>query len=576
MSTTTTSAGAAVPVVDVADELSARRLLRRWMAAQPDLYDQGGALARWDDSAEGGRGELVTLDADQLADYCADRIDTVKVSRSGDARSVLLPARLAKALCRTEGAGLRPVDGVSRWPLVRPCGTVTGAAGYDTATRRIIAADGVKPVPDRPTAEDVDQARTLLLDHLWGAFPFVSDVDVSATLAMYATPLLRPYLGGLLGGVPLTVITAPTPGSGKSLLGQIGMSALYGGIELDGGQSGRELQKSITAAVHRDGSAAVLSLDNWQSGAPVGGEFFARLITSPRTEGRLIGTGTFVSVPNDRSVIVSGNAVRVADDLARRTVFVRLAPDTERPETSTHAFDYAEEITTRRGEILHALLVLIRGWIAAGARRGTARLGNFTTWAGAVEGLAEFAGLPSPLADRAATLDALDDAGTDYGRFLAAVHDATGGADFRASDITRSTLQDLIPRAADARSIDRQIGPRALGRLVLRPVVGRVFRDPDTGERYTVAETYDRHTKAWRYQVRRIAERAAGALRALAETARRVVTRAVRVEDGRRSWPEVREEARRRREVAEWVTGAGVRVEPDPYATAAAALREVQ
>ncbi|MGW5781943.1 hypothetical protein [Streptomyces sp. NPDC003863] len=53
----------------------------------------------------------------------------------------------------------------------------------------------------------------------------------------------------------------------------------------------------------------------------------------------------------------------------------------------------------------------------------------------AVEGLAGFVGLPSPLADRAATLDALDDAGTDYGRFLAAVYDATGGADFRASDI---------------------------------------------------------------------------------------------------------------------------------------------
>ncbi|MFK3735830.1 hypothetical protein ACI2LJ_36805 [Streptomyces sp. NPDC088090] len=189
-----------------------------------------------------------------------------------------------------------------------------------------------------------------------------------------------------------------------------------------------------------------------------------------------------------------------------------------------------------------------------------------------LEGLAEFTGLPSPLAERAATLNTLDDAGTDYGRFLAAVHDATGGADFRASDITRSALQDLIPREADARSIDRQIGPRALGRLILRPIVARIFRDPDTGERYTVAETYDRHTKAWRYRVRRIAERAAGALRDLAETARRVVTRAVRVEDARKSWPEVREAARRRREVAEWVTGAGTRVEPDPFAAAAAAL----
>ncbi|MFC9342875.1 hypothetical protein ACFT0G_06120 [Streptomyces sp. NPDC057020] len=569
---TTASAGTSVPVVDVADELSARRLLRRWMAAQPDLYDQGGALVRWDDSAEGGRGALVVLDADRLADFCADRIDTVKVGRSGDARSVLLPARLAKALCRTEGAGLRPVDGVSRWPLVRPSGTVSGTAGYDAATRRIIAADGVKPVPDRPTGADVDQARALLLDHLWGSFPFVSDVDLSATLAMYATPLLRPFLGGLAGGVPLTIITAPTPGSGKSLLGQIGMDALYGGIELDGGQSGRELQKSVTAAVHRDQSAAFLSVDNWKSGAPVGGEFFARLITSPRTEGRLIGTGTFVSVPNDRSVIVSGNSVRVADDLARRTVFVRLAPDVDRPETSAHGFDYAEEITTRRGEILHALLVLIRGWIAAGAQRGSSKLGNFTAWAGAVEGLAEFAGLPSPLDDRAATLDALDDAGSEYGRFLAAVHAATGGADFRASDITRTALQDLIPRDADARSIDRQIGPRALGRLILRPVVARIFRDPDSGERYTVAETYDRHTKAWRYRVRRIAERAAGALRDLAETARRVVTRTVRVEDARRSWPEVREAARRRREVAEWLAGTGVRVEADPYANAAAAL----
>lgn len=64
--------------------------------------------------------------------------------------------------------------------------------------------------------------------------------------------------------------------------------------------------------------------------------------------------------------------------------------------------------------------------------------------------------------------------------------------------------------------------------------------------------------------------------RTAVDTARQIATRVLRVEqpeERRRSWPELRETARKRREVADWITGANAPVEPRPVRDRSGSIR---
>lgn len=564
------------PQVDVSDELSARRMLRRWLAAQPDVYDQRGTLVRWDAAADHGRGALVVLDPERLADYCADRIETVKVSKSGDARSVLLPRALAKALARTEGAGLRPLDGVSRWPLVRPDGTITSGAGYDAGTRFIIAADDVKPVPDAPTAAHVETARATLR-RLFGGFPYASrdaesgdlGADYAHTIGLYLSPLLRTFLP-VSARSPLHVVTATGPGSGKSYISTEGVETVFSTRRMAAEQSDRELQKTLIAALESQSDAAVIAFDNFPTGGQVTGAAFARWVTEPVISGRVIGTGRTPVFDNSYTWVVNGNRVKLGGDMARRSVVINLASEADDPSAVEHPFDFLEELSARRSDVLWALLTLVRNWTQMPAERRPVRavqLGQFSQWMTTVASVLDAAGIRGFNENRAAVMAEADEMSADFGRFYWAVREVLGGGWLRAAQICgRPELQDLIPRAEGQE--DRSIGHRALGRRVLRPQTGRVFTGPN-GEKLTVRERWDSHAKRWLYRVvdvaaQRIADtarRAADGIRRSADriaAARPAATLAAVLRAGRH---------RREREAARVV-----RVEGDLFQRANAAL----
>jgi hypothetical protein len=552
-----------LPVCDVSEERSARTFLRRFLAAQPDLFDLRGELAQWDAAADEGRGALRLMTSDTLTDFLADRVDTVKVSASGTSKSVLLPSRLAKTLLRTSGAGLRACSGVVRWPIVRPDGTVAAQRGYDRATGLVVApVEDIKPVPDRPTGADVSAALGEL-GQLFGAFPYASRSDYAATLGMYLGPLLRHFLPAGTRS-PLHVVTATGPGSGKSYLSAEGLEVLYGARRLSADQSARELQKTIIAALEKKADTGVIAFDNFQTGGRITGPQWARWITEPVISGRVIGTGRTPEIPNDFLWTVNGNQVRVGEDMGRRSVVISLASDADDPSAVTHPFDFLEELNRRRGAVLWALLVLVRNWTADPVEARTVRavqLGQFSAWMTAMASILDAAGVEGFNEDRAERMAQMDEQAADYARFYGTVRELLGGGWLRAAQITRlPVLQDLIPRAEGTE--DSRIGHRALGRRVLRPQVGRVYGG------MKIEEKWDSHVKAFVYRVVLIAARR------VADAARRVssgvVTAALALRAASRparSWPQVREERERERAAAR-----GVRVEGDQFARAAAAL----
>ena len=71
----------------------------------------------------------------------------------------------------------------------------------------------VPAVPPEPTEEEIEAARSLLLDDYLKDFPFNGDVDRANALAFLLTPFIRE----MVGLVPMLVLDAPTPGTGKGL-----------------------------------------------------------------------------------------------------------------------------------------------------------------------------------------------------------------------------------------------------------------------------------------------------------------------------------------------------------------------
>ncbi|MFD7559917.1 hypothetical protein ACFV9E_36065 [Streptomyces sp. NPDC059835] len=230
--------------------------------------------------------------------------------------------------------------------------------------------------------------------------------------------------------------------------------------------------------------------------------------------------------------------------MGRRSVVIRLEPEADQPEAVAQPFDFTTEIHDRRGEILWALLTLIRAWtMLPPAQRPTrtVRLGTFSDYTTAVASILDHAGIPGAYTDRAEQIAALDDTLTDYRRFLGAVRELLGGGWLKASQITaHPVLQDLIPQAEG--DDDRRIGHRALGRRILRPHVGRTCMGLRVEERWCA------HTKAYLYRVIcRSAERLASASRGVAAAMCRRATRWQSVSLPARNLSEVRREAADRR-----------------------------
>jgi putative DNA primase/helicase len=107
-----------------------------------------------------------------------------------------------------------PLNGIIQCPTLRRDGTILDIEGYDDATALFLVKNLKMPViPDRPTRKDAEAALALL-NELLVEFPFVDQASRAVALSMFLTTVLR---CGMTTS-PMHLLTAPTPGSGKSYL----------------------------------------------------------------------------------------------------------------------------------------------------------------------------------------------------------------------------------------------------------------------------------------------------------------------------------------------------------------------
>lgn len=351
-----------------------------------------------------------------------------------------VPESFPSAYLALAGAWRLPVlRGIASAPTLRPNGTVLDAEGYDPETGQILDFGGVGflPVPDSPSSEDVKAALETLKDVLKG-FPFVDDAARSVALSAILTALIRRSLRT----APLHGITAPTFGTGKSLLTEV-VAMIATGADSPASMSlgrGDDEDEKRLLSVLMQGDPIVL-IDNVLK--PIEGGSLATILTSESWQGRILGVSKMKPVSTRVLFLANGNNLGFSEDLVTRAIVCRMDAKMEDPETRTFDRDLRTYVPANRARLVQAALTILRGYAAAGYPRAAdlTPFGRFEEWSRAVRGALVWAGEADPCLTRDAV--AAGDEGTAELAALIAAWSAS------MPPLGEVTAPQLLDRAGD-------------------------------------------------------------------------------------------------------------------------------
>lgn len=300
------------------------------IAADGEMYQLKDQIVRVTDD-----GRLAVVEPEWIVDWIQRQADFLKPTKDGD-RPTDLPPKYARTILAKRGEiGLPNLVAITPGPFLRPGGSVVDEPGYDEATQVLYRPTG----PGAPSVRrGLTRAETEdALRNLWAPFrefPFATDVDRGAVLALILTAVLRPGLPTAPGGV----IESHEAGSGKTLLVQAlanltGVPAIPQALS----QYEEEIRKSLFSAA-RAGTLSIF-YDNVGRDRAVDSASLAMVLTSGTIADRILGESTYATVPFRSLLLLTGNNIRIAGDLNRRLLRVSITPNVEHPWTRVFDFD---------------------------------------------------------------------------------------------------------------------------------------------------------------------------------------------------------------------------------------------
>lgn len=363
----------------------------------------------------------------------------------------MLPLEVAShvhnaARTRDDVPNLRVLNGVTHTPIMRPDGSILNEPGYDPATRMLYLPTGGLTVPEIPSPisrTDIGAA-VGYLSAIVAEFPFVEDYHRANWFGALFTPFMRAMLPP---PYPAFVIDAPSPGSGKSYLASI-LRTVHGGVIRTGWPNDdAEFGKSVLSILIGT-TAPVVTFDNVRG--KIRSSKFEGLLTSTMFSDRLLGQSREAASSNDRLWTITANNAEIGGDLARRCYWIVIDPKMPRPHERTgFALDLRTWPQANRGEIIRAILTIIRGWVLAGMPKAEPkRSDDYAVWDAAIEGLLNWAGFTGQFGFKDVQKIESDD-DREWGDFVNSVYRTFGTEPFRVRDIT-TRLKDTAGDGDDS------------------------------------------------------------------------------------------------------------------------------
>jgi hypothetical protein len=258
-------------------------------------------------------------------------------------------------------------------------------------------------IPDTPTPEQVAAAKHLILNDVLVDFPFSSDAERANAIST----MIEPFIRGWFDVTPFRLIESARAGTGKGLLGDALLYPFLGEMPTRSPEpkNPEGWQKLITTLLLTIPS--VVFFDNIKR--PVNDGSLEGILTNPLWGDRMLGGNQHVKLLNQATWLFAGNNVQIGEEIARRTVRIRMVAKTANPH-QRKAFVHnplRDWLTAHRKEIVEAVLLLIQNWIAQGRKvfDDAPVLGSYEKWSERLHGILTINEIPGFLGNMQEMID---------------------------------------------------------------------------------------------------------------------------------------------------------------------------
>jgi putative DNA primase/helicase len=297
-------------------------------------------------------------------------------------------------------------------------------------------------------------------------FPFVSETEKTHAIALVLQLFARELIDG---STPLFLIEKPSPGTGAGLLADI-LTTLFLGraaAVMTEARDEDEWRKRITTKLMADNS--IILLDNIRR--RLDSSALSAAITGTTWTDRILGRTAEVQVLVRTTWIATSNNPVLSNEIARRTVRIRLDSKSDRPWLR-EGFRYKnlrEYVTKERAKLVWSCLVIIRDWLVKGRPQGGTILGTFESWSKVIGGVVENAGLTGFLGNIEELYSESDAEDKAWSAFVAAWWDVHANAAVGVSDLYKIVYpMDGEPLELDLGDKSERSQKTKLGKLLVQ------------------------------------------------------------------------------------------------------------
>jgi hypothetical protein len=476
-------------IIDDGDLPATARKLRDLFAADGCLFDRD-MLVKLVQPAMGGPMIAMRLSVNNVVFEAHRLCQPARRDKDGNPVAITLPERVARMYLDMIGEwNLPPLHGISTAPSLAPDGSLRDAAGYDPATKLWCCRVPEMRIADSPRRDDA-AAALRLLRAAFKTFPFadatrrndpalrveVTDLDhppsrdESAFLAALLTAICRASLW-LAPGFLVVAPQVSGAGTGKGLLVRAICIIAFGTHPraFTAGHDRQELDKRIVAELIE--AAPALFLDNVNA-AVLRSESLASILTERPARVRLLGQSRMVALNSTAFIAITGNGLRVSEDLARRFLLSELDARCEDPETRDFAPGFLEEIEQRRAELLSAALTIWRyGRQNPSELRRGRPLGSFEQWCQWVRDPLLTLGCCDPV-ERVEQVKAQDPHRQQVAELFQSWHACHGSTPLKAAELAERVQKIIDPQGRGRQYIASRLagltGTRSAGFMLTR------------------------------------------------------------------------------------------------------------
>lgn len=410
------------------------------------------------------RGRTVPMPSLRFSSW-ADHVATFwSTNRTGARVVTSMGERMAGMVLRCDDfrQSLRPLNGINmvKQPALKDGRPHLLQQGYDLHTGMFTVRGGL----DYDETMTLQEARNLLLNMLMD-FPFDSGRSLAVQIAVMVTMYVKVILDAQACKIPTLCYNANLVGSGKTLLGKLALSPLYGDVDISPPMIGKEHEQTLKNELDSValGCTPYLFMDNVRG--KVASQQLEAFVTAPSWSGRLYHTQNRFKVPLRCVTILSGNEMTFNPDMARRTISCDLwaqQTSAERPAPAIEMTDQWLADEQNRSRILSALWAMVSYALTPDAEGHTPAdraeigkpLASFEGWSRLVAGIVVACGFDNPLAPSLS----ITSGDLEEDDVVVLIEEALRAAKLAPGHTARITCNQLVPLAREKNLLGYMIG----------------------------------------------------------------------------------------------------------------------